>query len=64
MPEDREPNAPDMPHADTRTPLHGPTGGVPSDKALSDRWHSYTVHIVRSTFNINMTSDPNNRLGT
>eukprot|EP00962_Isochrysis_galbana_P051679 scaffold23147_cov147-Isochrysis_galbana.AAC.6 len=36
MPEDREPNAPDMPHADTRTPLHGPTGGVPSDKALSD----------------------------
>eukprot|EP00962_Isochrysis_galbana_P052867 scaffold24329_cov101-Isochrysis_galbana.AAC.5 len=35
MPEDREPNAPDMPHADTRTPLHGPTGGVPSDKALS-----------------------------
>eukprot|EP00962_Isochrysis_galbana_P057953 scaffold30588_cov129-Isochrysis_galbana.AAC.6 len=39
MPEDREPNAPDMPHADTRTPLHGrgPTGGVPSDKALSDR---------------------------
>eukprot|EP00962_Isochrysis_galbana_P025715 scaffold7958_cov133-Isochrysis_galbana.AAC.1 len=36
MPEDREPNAPDMPHADTHTPLHGPTGGVPSDKALSD----------------------------
>ena len=30
MPEDREPNAPDMPHADTHTPLHGPTGGVPS----------------------------------
>eukprot|EP00962_Isochrysis_galbana_P025093 scaffold7714_cov133-Isochrysis_galbana.AAC.1 len=27
MPEDREPNAPDMPHADTRTPLHGPAGG-------------------------------------
>eukprot|EP00962_Isochrysis_galbana_P024324 scaffold7438_cov130-Isochrysis_galbana.AAC.2 len=26
-----------MPHADTRTPLHGPTGGVPPDKALSDR---------------------------
>eukprot|EP00962_Isochrysis_galbana_P044729 scaffold17434_cov114-Isochrysis_galbana.AAC.1 len=37
MPEDREPDAPDMPHANTRTPLHGPTGGVPSDKALSDR---------------------------
>eukprot|EP00962_Isochrysis_galbana_P049277 scaffold20806_cov107-Isochrysis_galbana.AAC.1 len=36
MPEDREPNAPDMPRANTRTPLHGPTGGVPSDKALSD----------------------------
>eukprot|EP00962_Isochrysis_galbana_P032688 scaffold10789_cov141-Isochrysis_galbana.AAC.9 len=35
-PEDREPDAPDMPHADTHTPLHGPTGGVPSDKALSD----------------------------
>eukprot|EP00962_Isochrysis_galbana_P006444 scaffold1734_cov113-Isochrysis_galbana.AAC.11 len=29
-PEDREPDAPDMPHADTHTPLHGPTGGVPS----------------------------------
>eukprot|EP00962_Isochrysis_galbana_P006863 scaffold1855_cov143-Isochrysis_galbana.AAC.3 len=38
MPEDREPNGPDMPHADTRTPLHGPTGGVPSDKALSDTY--------------------------
>eukprot|EP00962_Isochrysis_galbana_P036068 scaffold12401_cov133-Isochrysis_galbana.AAC.2 len=24
-----------MSHADTHTPLHGPTGGVPSDKALS-----------------------------
>eukprot|EP00962_Isochrysis_galbana_P000423 scaffold118_cov121-Isochrysis_galbana.AAC.1 len=24
MPEDREPDAPDMPHADTHTPLHGP----------------------------------------
>eukprot|EP00962_Isochrysis_galbana_P044726 scaffold17425_cov239-Isochrysis_galbana.AAC.1 len=48
MPEDREPNAPDMPHADTRTPLHGPTGGVPSDKALSDtRGRSWT-DLVRS----------------
>eukprot|EP00962_Isochrysis_galbana_P000535 scaffold155_cov106-Isochrysis_galbana.AAC.1 len=25
-----------MSHADTHTPLHGPTGGVPSHKALSD----------------------------
>eukprot|EP00962_Isochrysis_galbana_P049957 scaffold21420_cov129-Isochrysis_galbana.AAC.2 len=31
-----ERNAPGMSHADTRTPLHGHTGGVPSDKALSD----------------------------
>eukprot|EP00962_Isochrysis_galbana_P040687 scaffold14782_cov146-Isochrysis_galbana.AAC.5 len=50
MPEDREPNAPDMPHADTRTPLHGPTGGVPSDKALSDmdthnHRHKASCHI-------------------
>eukprot|EP00962_Isochrysis_galbana_P019579 scaffold5703_cov135-Isochrysis_galbana.AAC.1 len=28
--------APGMSHADTHTPLHGPTGGVPSHKALSD----------------------------
>eukprot|EP00962_Isochrysis_galbana_P057004 scaffold29180_cov140-Isochrysis_galbana.AAC.2 len=34
----RERSAPGMSHADTHTPLHGPspTGGVPSDKALSD----------------------------
>eukprot|EP00962_Isochrysis_galbana_P021322 scaffold6286_cov106-Isochrysis_galbana.AAC.7 len=32
----RERSAPEMSHADTHTPLHGPTGGVPSDKALSD----------------------------
>eukprot|EP00962_Isochrysis_galbana_P059807 scaffold33572_cov122-Isochrysis_galbana.AAC.1 len=31
----RERSAPGMSHADTHTPLHGPTGGVPSDKALS-----------------------------
>eukprot|EP00962_Isochrysis_galbana_P008676 scaffold2419_cov114-Isochrysis_galbana.AAC.13 len=33
----RERSAPGMSHADTHTPLHGPTGGVPSDKALSDK---------------------------
>eukprot|EP00962_Isochrysis_galbana_P029851 scaffold9618_cov123-Isochrysis_galbana.AAC.3 len=39
----RERSAPGMSHADTHTPLHGPTGGVPSDKALSDtHTHSYT----------------------
>eukprot|EP00962_Isochrysis_galbana_P017183 scaffold4942_cov106-Isochrysis_galbana.AAC.2 len=27
----RERSAPGMSHADTHTPLHGPTGGVPSD---------------------------------
>eukprot|EP00962_Isochrysis_galbana_P002298 scaffold602_cov121-Isochrysis_galbana.AAC.4 len=49
MPEDREPNAPDMPHADTRTPLHGPTGGVPSDKALSDTFAvTETAHTMLS----------------
>eukprot|EP00962_Isochrysis_galbana_P028841 scaffold9150_cov120-Isochrysis_galbana.AAC.22 len=32
----RERSAPGMSHADTQTPLHGPTGGVPSDNALSD----------------------------
>eukprot|EP00962_Isochrysis_galbana_P017743 scaffold5110_cov122-Isochrysis_galbana.AAC.3 len=32
----REQSAPGMPHADTHTPLHGPTGGVPSHKAISD----------------------------
>eukprot|EP00962_Isochrysis_galbana_P047253 scaffold19238_cov121-Isochrysis_galbana.AAC.6 len=38
-PEDREPtgaDAPDMSHTESHTPLHGPIGGVPSDKALSD----------------------------
>mmetsp|Transcript_31519 Transcript_31519/g.100450 ORF Transcript_31519/g.100450 Transcript_31519/m.100450 type:complete len:235 (+) Transcript_31519:847-1551(+) len=39
----RERSAPGMSHADTHTPLHGPTGGVPSDKALSDtRGRSWT----------------------
>eukprot|EP00962_Isochrysis_galbana_P001545 scaffold397_cov152-Isochrysis_galbana.AAC.2 len=33
---DRERSALGMSHADTHTPLHGPTEGVPSDKALSD----------------------------
>eukprot|EP00962_Isochrysis_galbana_P030232 scaffold9776_cov126-Isochrysis_galbana.AAC.19 len=33
---ERSAPAPGMAHADTHTPLHGPTGGVPSDKALSD----------------------------
>eukprot|EP00962_Isochrysis_galbana_P002379 scaffold633_cov134-Isochrysis_galbana.AAC.9 len=31
----RERSAPGMSHADTHTPLHGPTGGVPSDKRHS-----------------------------
>eukprot|EP00962_Isochrysis_galbana_P000311 scaffold88_cov140-Isochrysis_galbana.AAC.3 len=44
----RERSAPGMSHADTHTPLHGPTGGVPSDKALSDtRGRSWT-DLVRS----------------
>eukprot|EP00962_Isochrysis_galbana_P006432 scaffold1733_cov123-Isochrysis_galbana.AAC.8 len=34
----RERSAPGMSHADTHTPLHDPTGGVPSHKALSDRF--------------------------
>eukprot|EP00962_Isochrysis_galbana_P049104 scaffold20708_cov129-Isochrysis_galbana.AAC.3 len=45
-PEGREP---DMPHADTHTPLHGPTGGVPSDKALSDRAEGVPTRL-RPTF--------------
>eukprot|EP00962_Isochrysis_galbana_P042331 scaffold15792_cov141-Isochrysis_galbana.AAC.6 len=32
----RERSTPGMSHADTHTSLHGPTGGVPSHKALSD----------------------------
>eukprot|EP00962_Isochrysis_galbana_P025704 scaffold7956_cov124-Isochrysis_galbana.AAC.1 len=50
MPEDREPNAPDMPHADTHTPLHGPTGGVPSDKALSDTREAETILSLESYY--------------
>eukprot|EP00962_Isochrysis_galbana_P023462 scaffold7099_cov131-Isochrysis_galbana.AAC.6 len=34
--EAREPDAPDPTDAKHHTPLHGHTGGVPSDKALSD----------------------------
>eukprot|EP00962_Isochrysis_galbana_P045252 scaffold17751_cov227-Isochrysis_galbana.AAC.3 len=34
--EDREPDAPDPTDSESHTPLHGPTGGVPSDTALSD----------------------------
>jgi len=35
-PEDREPDAPDMSHAESHTHLHGHTGGVPPDQAHSD----------------------------
>eukprot|EP00962_Isochrysis_galbana_P039095 scaffold14000_cov135-Isochrysis_galbana.AAC.5 len=34
--EAREPDAPDPTDAKHHAPLHGHTGGVPSDKALSD----------------------------
>eukprot|EP00962_Isochrysis_galbana_P046787 scaffold18906_cov122-Isochrysis_galbana.AAC.2 len=38
--EDRERSAPGMSHADTETPLHGPTGGVPSDKRQGTLRHA------------------------
>eukprot|EP00962_Isochrysis_galbana_P043504 scaffold16587_cov141-Isochrysis_galbana.AAC.2 len=46
--EDRERSAPGMSHADTHTPLHGPTGGVPSvnQGALRHQHNSYLLHFV------------------
>eukprot|EP00962_Isochrysis_galbana_P019592 scaffold5706_cov124-Isochrysis_galbana.AAC.2 len=37
-----------MSHANTHTPLHGPTGGVPSDKALSDIYLHSSPRTPRS----------------
>eukprot|EP00962_Isochrysis_galbana_P031939 scaffold10458_cov107-Isochrysis_galbana.AAC.1 len=46
--EAREPDAPDPTDAKHHAPLHGHTGGVPSDKALSDtRGRSWT-NLVQS----------------
>eukprot|EP00962_Isochrysis_galbana_P012590 scaffold3566_cov119-Isochrysis_galbana.AAC.2 len=44
--EAREPDAPDPTDAKPHAPLHGHTGGVPSDKALSDRHRQQAVCSV------------------
>eukprot|EP00962_Isochrysis_galbana_P043400 scaffold16508_cov108-Isochrysis_galbana.AAC.3 len=41
--EAREPDAPGTTDAKHRAPLHGHTGGVPSDKALSDMLTSHKI---------------------
>eukprot|EP00962_Isochrysis_galbana_P049478 scaffold20962_cov112-Isochrysis_galbana.AAC.11 len=45
-------SAPGMSHADTHTPLHGPTGGVPSHKALSDNRIVVPFAFVTRSHNI------------
>eukprot|EP00962_Isochrysis_galbana_P007460 scaffold2015_cov92-Isochrysis_galbana.AAC.4 len=46
--EAREPDAPDPTDAKLHAPLHGHTGAVPPDKALSDR--DVSVHLLGRSF--------------